>query len=204
MTLLLALAYAAVAALLLNLGLASPWDPRLKAAAVVAVSLLYGGSYLGVRSLQGWPTSQSTPENFRVHWIAIDEPDKSSATDGAIYFWLRELDDGNLPTGEPRAHVLPFDAETAEAAREALEVLENGKQVNGRITLGILDPADEASPDAPRPLARGEGQLGGDEARLVFEFREVPPRPTYPRRRRSSPPRSPPRAPRPGRSPRAR
>lgn len=176
MTVLLALAYAAVAALLLNLGLASAWDPRVKAGVILVVSLLYGGTYLGIRSLEGWPTAEPTPEDFRLHWIAVDEPDKKNGAEGAIYFWLRELDEADRPVGEPRAHVLPFDEETAGAAREALEMLQDGKRLNGRITLGLIDPAEDELDDSPAPRdPAGQGQLTTAEERLLFEFREVPP-----------------------------
>ena len=54
MSLLLALAYVAVAALLLNLNVTSAWSAPVKAAAIAVVSLLYGGTYLGIRTLEGW------------------------------------------------------------------------------------------------------------------------------------------------------
>lgn len=176
MTLLLVLAYVAVAALLLNLCVASPWNASVKAGAIALVSLFYGATWFGIGSLQGWPTRQPMPEDFRVHWIAIDEPDKRTGSDGAIYFWLRALDEAELPTGEPRAHVLPYEQETAETARLALEALQGGKRLNGRLTMGLIDPG-EADPDedlasADEPAPSGSADL---ENRPRFTFREVAP-----------------------------
>ena len=176
MSLLLALGFVAVAALLLNLNVASAQSASVKAGAIVVVSVLYGGTYLGVRALEGWPTEEPLPEEFRVHWIAVDEPDKRSGAPGAIYFWVRELDEAGLPRGEPRAHVLSFDEATAEAAREALETLQGGKPLNGELVFGDGDSEEDLTDVVAN--ARDPGNrpsLGPTEPRPRFRFREVPP-----------------------------
>ena len=101
---LLSIAYAAVAALLLNLNLATRYAWWVKGAAIVLVSGLYAGSWSGLSGLMGWATVATMPEDFRVLWIAMDEPDKATKEPGFIYFWVRELDEAGLPVGEPRAH----------------------------------------------------------------------------------------------------
>ena len=180
MTILLALAYAIIAALLLNLGLAAAWSARVKIGAVLLVSLFYGLTYLGIRALEGWPTGEPVPADFRLHWISIDEPDKATGSDGAIYFWVRSLDEAELPVGEPRAHVVPYDDETAGSAREALEQLQGGKRLNGQMTMNVIEPS-EGEPEEASPFS--DSSAGNDpegpEERLIFEFREVPP-PTLP------------------------
>ncbi len=126
MTVVLAICYAAVAALLLNLNVATAWSWRVKAGSIALVTLFYGATWIGLQSLEGWPTSQPVPERFRLQWVAIDEPDKRTGSDGAIYFWVRDLDGEEVAGGEPRAHVVPYDAGTADAAREALALLQGG------------------------------------------------------------------------------
>ena len=180
MTILLALAYAIIAALLLNLGLAAAWSARVKIGVVLLVSLFYGATYLGIRALEGWPTGETLPGDFRLHWISIDEPDKATGSEGAIYFWVRSLDEAGLPVGEPRAHFVPYDEETADEAREALERMEGGKRLNGQMTMALIEPS-ESDPEETSTLrdsARGNDPDGPEE-RLVFEFRDVPP-PTLP------------------------
>ncbi len=172
MTVLLTLAYAAVAALLLNLGLESRWSPRVKLGAVVVVSLLYYGTYGGLRSMEGWPTGEAPPEEFRLHWVAIDEPDKESGSAGAIYLWLRGLDDAGFPTGPPRAHVRPYDPETAEAARAALALLEGGKPVNGHVDFSAVASVELTDDSGNESSNRREIEVAG---RPRFEFRQVPP-----------------------------
>ncbi len=175
MTLLLALAYAVVAALLLNLGLASRWSVRVKAGAVVLVSAFYGASYLGIRALEGWPTGEPLPADFRLQWISVEEPDKVTGSDGAIYFWVRALDEAGLPVGEPRAHTVPYDERTADEARAALEELQGGKRLVGRMTMGLIDPVERDPDLASTPSEpTGEGSPTGAEERWLLEFREVP------------------------------
>ena len=103
----LSVTYAVVAALLLNLNLATRYSPWIKATAILVVTVLYAGTWLGTRNLLGWASPDPIPDTFRVLWISMDEPDKSSGTPGSIYFWVRELDEAGLPKGEPRAHRIP-------------------------------------------------------------------------------------------------
>ncbi|MEE2778434.1 MAG: hypothetical protein VYE73_16910 [Acidobacteriota bacterium] len=156
MSLLLAVAYAALAALLLNLGLASRWPLTVKLGAVVVVSVLYVGTYLGLRSMEGWPTTDVLPEHFRLYWVAVDEPVKQTGQEGAIYFWVRELDSNGEPVGPPRAHTVSWDEATAQEVHEAREALEAGRPVDGTFRLGFRDAAEPlfeaeevALPDLP-------------------------------------------------------
>ncbi len=171
----LTVAYVAVTALLLNLNLATRLNVFVKAGAVVLVTGLYAVAWHGHIGLLGWATRDPLPDDFRVHWITIDEPDKAAGTAGTIYFWVRELDAAGLPHGQPRAHRVPWDEATAEIAEEALMQLEEGELLNGRITLQIVDP------DA-QPLVVEGADYGGDALaspsggdRPQFEFSRVPP-----------------------------
>ena len=129
----LSLAYAAVAALLLTLNLGTRFGPGIKGAAIVAVSVLYAVTWINLGGLMGWPSADPMPDDFRVLWISSDEPDKLSGADGAIYFWIRALDEAGLPVGQPRAHKVPWSEAAAEAAEEAMARIEEGELLNGRL-----------------------------------------------------------------------
>ena len=174
----LSLAYAIIVALLLNLGLASRWGLAVKLGAIVVASGFYVAAFEGHKQLMGWATSAVMPEQFRLHWITIEEPDKASRSPGSIFFWISELDAAGLVASEPRAHRLPWDEATAQAAEDALDALTEGEPLNGFISRGAVTAGGD-------PTARGESAgrsaspSGGDGPQLGFEFRRVPP-PTLP------------------------
>ena len=93
--------------------------------------------------------------------------------DGAIYFWIRHFEAGGR-TSEPRAHVLAYDADNADSAREALQLLQEGKRVEGRMTLQALEPNREKTAEDPRGEADTASPAGGPPDRPGFEFREQP------------------------------
>lgn len=168
-------AYVAVAALLLNLNLATRWGGVVKACAIVLVTVFYAVAWRGHLGLLGWATTAPLPDEFRLHWITIDEPDKATGADGTIFFWVRELDRAGLPRGAPRAHRVRWDEQTAEAAEEALVELEGGKPLNGRMSRQVVDP-DARPPPVEGVDYRGDptaSASGGERPR--FEFSRVPP-----------------------------
>lgn len=173
----LTVAYVAIAALLLNLNLATAVAGWLKVTAIVLVTALYAGVWYGYQDLLGWATPDSLPEEFRVHWITLDDPDKVTGAPGAIYFWVRQLDDAGFPVGAPRAHKIPWDEDSAEAAEEALARMDEGELLNGRLSKGAL--AEAASVVEGADYA-GDTTISGDGGdRPTFEFSRVPP-PTLP------------------------
>ena len=172
----LALAYAATAALLLNLNLAARLARWIKFAAIVGVSMLYMVTWHGLSDLLGWAAAEPMPADFRLHWVVIEEPDKVTGADGKIYFWIRELDEAGLAEGAPRAYQVPWDEDTAEAAEEALEELEGGQLLNGRMSRQIINP-DLISPDPTAQYRQDESGSTGQQT--LFEFIRLPP-PTLP------------------------
>jgi len=172
----LALAYAVTAALLLNLNLATRLAGWIKFTAVLGVSTLYLVTWHGLSDLLGWATREPMPVDFRLHWVVIEEPDKAAGAEGKIYFWIRELDEAGLAEGAPRAYQVPWDEETAEAAEEALEELEGGQLLNGRMSRQIINP-DLISPDPTAQYRQDESGSSGQQSR--FEFIRLPP-PTLP------------------------
>jgi hypothetical protein len=173
----LSLAYALVAALLLNLNLATRFNLWIKGGSIALVTLLYVGSWNSFQGLTGWATAQPMPEEFRVLWITMDEQDKQTGEPGTIYFWVRELDEAGLPFGVPRAHQIAWSEEAAEAAQEALARMDEGELLNGRLGRNVVaesDP-DEAGLD----YAGQQTVAGAAGGRPDFEFVKVQP-PTLP------------------------
>jgi len=167
-------AYVAVAALLLHLNLATRWNVFVKAGAVVVVTGLYAVAWQGHKELLGWATGEPLPDEFRVHWVAIDEPDKATGTAGTIYYWVRELDSAGLAYGQPRAHRVAWDEATAEAAEAALEQLEDGELLNGRLSRQVVDPTASPQPVEGADYDGGDLSSSASGDRPRFEFTRVP------------------------------
>ena len=170
---LLSIAYAAVAALLLNLSLATRYAGWIKGASVLLVTGLYVGSWSGLNGLMGWATPAVLPEEFRVMWIAMDEPDKKTRESGHIYFWVRELDEAGLPMGAPRAHRIIWSEDAAEAAEEALKQIEEGELLNGRLSHNLVSQQKEVEEGVEYAGDPSVSGTGGE--RPNFEFVRVPP-----------------------------
>ncbi|MGE0623519.1 MAG: hypothetical protein AB7I04_16415 [Pseudomonadales bacterium] len=170
---LLSVAYAGVAALLLTLNLATRYAVWVKAAAVVLVTGLYGVSWAAWNGMLGWATPEAVPADFRVLWIAMDEPDKQTREPGNIYLWIRALDEAGLPVGPPRAHRIRWSEEAAETAQAALEALEEGELLNGRLGRNLVGERD--APDDQADYAGDSSVTGAGGDRPQFEFLRVPP-----------------------------
>ena len=174
--LLLTLAYVVVAALLLNLNLATRYNSWIKGAVIVFTTGLYAGTWYGYKEMTGWASTVSLPETFRVLWISIDEPLKSGDEPGYIFYWVRRLDEAGLPVGSPRAHRVEWDEASAEAAENVLSALESGEERNGRLSRSLV--VNEQSDDVAELADQGEEQsVSGVGGGIVsIEFLEVPPR----------------------------
>lgn len=170
--------YALVAALLMTLCASLPGRRTLKIALITLVSVFYGLTWIGHQNMLGWPTSEQMPDQFRVLWITIDEPDKVNRDLGGIYFWVRDLDEAGIPQGVPRAYHVPFTAQAAEEAETALGKMEEGKVMNGTPSRNIV--RDEQRPEQIDSRYEEADRLAGDDGfRPLFELKEVK-QPTLP------------------------
>ncbi len=167
---LLSLAYAAGVALLLNLNLVRGWRFWIKLVAVGVAALLYVATYEGLRQLMGWPTSAPMPDQFQVHWITIEEPDKQARTPGIIHYWVSGPNPPQTVRATPRAHSLPWSLADAKAAEVALKALSEGQPMNGFRTRGAVQDQESAG---PQPGAEATGAADGP----LFEFRPLQPTP---------------------------
>ena len=105
---------------------------------------------LSLENWSGWPSSQTLPDEFMVHWIQISEPNKQTGKPGNIYVWVTSLekyyqDDGwddwreffisfyTHDLYQPRAYKLPYSLELHKKAQGALGNLIKGEKIKGGV-----------------------------------------------------------------------
>jgi hypothetical protein len=132
MILVLSIAYAMIGALLLVILVYAhlPWPA--KAVFVAVTSAFYLASFFGTRGLLGWASVDALPSTFKLLQVRIVEPHTLAGDPGAIYLWVEALDDGNRPSGVPRAYRLPFTGPLAEKTDKAGAELAAGRPQAGR------------------------------------------------------------------------
>jgi len=170
--LLLGVAYAALAALVLNLNLDSKYRREIKVAAIIIVSLFYVAAYHGAQNLRGWAIADAPPNPFKLHWAIVEEPNKAQGTKGAIYILAQKLNARNIAVGAPRLYRLPFTPELAEQVDDALNKKEDGRDLEARLSYEVAEPKDidetkTRDGDKSRPDAAGEEEM------LKLDFREL-------------------------------
>ena len=101
------------------------------------MAFFYVLTWLGYKQVLGWPSTQEIPEEFRLIWVSIDEPDKFTKMEGQIYFWIRYMDEADIPFGKPRAFSLVWSEENHKIAQSALLKLKEGTQLNGIMNMGF-------------------------------------------------------------------
>ena len=130
-------AYILIALLLLSLNLYSKWSWQVKAGAIVITTLFYIVTYISFAPLLGWPTEDSPPNNFRLIAAHVQQPNKITGDEGAIYLWLAHIED--LSTNSPpRAYELPYSNGLYEKI-----VVANAKLNKGVPLLGEFEEIDE-------------------------------------------------------------
>ena len=163
-------------------------------AGVIAMTLHFCISIgLSLEGFAGWPSEDGLPDKFIVHWIVVDEPDKKTKSDGAIYVWATDvavetaapprsvwdkffLNLSPKNTGQPRAYVVPYSKSKHEESDGVLTQIKGGKVVIGERGENGGEPGDgeEGSGD-------GDGQPDGSEGGGSFSrsdgitFHELPP-----------------------------
>ena len=107
-------AYVVLGVLLLAIGLGSRFSWWVKAAAVVVTSVFFVEAFFATKSLLGWPRDGALPAHFQLLWVRVVEPDRKSSNPGAIYLWIEEVDENNVPDGVPRSFRLPYSRPLAD------------------------------------------------------------------------------------------
>jgi hypothetical protein len=145
----LAIAYALIGALLLLVLIYARLRWQLKAVAIVVTSVFYIVSLQATRGLLGWASVDRLPANFKLLQARIVDPHTVDGDPGSIYLWVEELDDGNRPSGVPRAYRLPYSDALADRTEEAKQQMATGHPQGGRAADfgngegGLIDAARE-------------------------------------------------------------
>ncbi|MGK9167782.1 hypothetical protein KXR53_15860 [Inquilinus limosus] len=128
----LSLAYVLLSTLLLVVMIWLPIRRLLKIAAIAAASVFYVVVFFATQGLLGWSAPVAVPGRFQVLWTRVLEPNPARGEPGAIHLWLEELDDANLPSGVPRAYLLPYSRELAGRVSATQAEIEKGNLQGGR------------------------------------------------------------------------
>jgi hypothetical protein len=127
----LTIAYALLGTLLLGI-LSQLEIPRsAKVAAIVAMGAFNIAVFFWSQGLLGWSAASAVPDRFQLLWARVVEPDPSRNLDGSIHLWVEALDEHNIPSGEPRAYVLPYSASLASKAAMAQTEIKKGNAQGG-------------------------------------------------------------------------
>lgn len=159
---LIVLSYAAIGTLLIVLLVRTGIPRRLAATAVMAMSAFYIATFYWVTGLLGWPAPLAVPDRFKVVATRVVEPDLRHQRPGAVHVWLEELDDRNLPSGEPRAYVLPYSTDLAARVSAAQSELNKGN-AQGGTSRALASGFGNGAPEGAnvRTIAHGAA-AGGD------------------------------------------
>lgn len=150
-------AYVLIALLLLSINLYSNWSWKVKAATIVITTIFFIITYMSFPPLLGWPTTQQPPERFKLLAAHVEQPDKASDEEGAIYLWINQIDDLTA-YGAPRAYKMPYSDLMHEAVIKA-----NAKLKKDIPQLGEL--SDEGSMQVD---VQDSSRAGVADAPIVF------------------------------------
>jgi len=127
----ISVAYVVVAVLLLGMGLTARLAWWVKATAIVVTSAFFIEAFFATRSLLGWPGSSTLPRRFQLLWTRVVEPDPKLGDPGAIFLWVEELDDNNVPSGTPRSYRLKYTPPLADRSNKAKDEIMSGNPQEG-------------------------------------------------------------------------
>ncbi len=158
----LSLAYVLLSVLLLVVA-AQLAVPRLvKIAMILAASIFYVVVFFATQGLLGWSAPVAVPARFQVLWTRVIEPNPVHNEPGAVHLWLEELDDANLPSGVPRAYLLPYSRDLAQRVSAAQGEIEKGHPQGGRAQFfgnpsheAVIGPVTTGAPPGGDPSGGG-------------------------------------------------
>ena len=169
-------AYVVLGVLLLALGLSSRFAWWVKAAAIVVTSVFFVEMFFATKDLLGWPRSGQLPARFQLLWVRVLEPDLKNSNPGAIYLWIEEVDDNNVPDGVPRSYRLPYTRPLADRSAKAREEIMKGKPQQGLAEdIDGADTKQEPNSDqaGTRAAEHGLTTVDPDQFRLLQQVQRV-------------------------------
>src|SRR5882757_9462572 len=170
-------AYVVIGVLLLTAALGSRLAWWVKAAAIVVTSLFFIEAFFATKSLLGWPRTGQLPGRFQLLWVRVVEPDRLSSNPGAIYLWIEEVDENNVPDGVPRSYRLPYSRPLADRSAKARDEIMSGKPQQGLAEdLVATEKEQEAKADQEQSGSRtepGVSTVDLDQFRLLQQAQRV-------------------------------
>ena len=139
----IALGYAVIGVLLLWLGLEARLAWWIKASAIVVTSTFCVIVFFAANGLLGWPARGPLPARFQLLWSRVVEPDVRSGDAGAVYLWVEETDENNVPNGAPKSFQLPYSRALADRSIAARDEIIAGHPQQG--LAGDLGEGDESA-----------------------------------------------------------
>ena len=173
----ISIAYAVMGLLLLAMGMTSRFAWWVKAAAIVITSMFFIQVFYATKGLLGWPGSERLPARFQLLWARVVEPDAKIGDAGAVYLWIEELDENNVPAGVPRSYRLPYSRPLAERSSNARDEIIKGNPQQGSAedlveSLSQQDAKIDAKRAGERPQAGGV-IVDAEQAKLLQQAQRV-------------------------------
>lgn len=160
--LLLTIAYAVLGALLLVILARLPIPRPAKAAAIGVMSMFNICVFFWSQGLVGWSSATAVPARFQLLWARVVEPNPSRGGTGAIHLWVEALDERNIPSGQPRAFVLPYSPALAAKAATAQTEIKKGN-LQGGLTQAFMPSVGSAAAEGVNIRTVSQGAVpGGD------------------------------------------
>jgi hypothetical protein len=161
-------AYVVIGVLLLNMGLSSRFRWWIKATVIVVTCAFFIEVFFSTKSLLGWPGTGQLPPRFQLLWTRVVEPDPKISDPGAIYLWVEELDENNVPSGTPRSFRLRYTPPLAERSLKARDEIMAGNPQEG--TASDMESDDDRAntqehaeqPNGPNRNELGSGNIDLD------------------------------------------
>ena len=127
----ISVAYVAMGVLLLLMVIRPSLSWRWKAIAILVSTFFFFDVFFETRGLLGWPGVGRLPERFQLLWVRVVEPDVRMSDPGAIYMWVEEVDENNVPVGVPRSYRVPYKRALAEQSVKARDQIMQGNPQEG-------------------------------------------------------------------------
>ncbi len=168
----ISLGYAALGVLLLALCLEARLAWWIKAAAIVVTSGFFIVVFYAANGLLGWPARAPLPARFQLLWTRVVEPDAKSGEAGAVYLWVEETDDNNVPSGTPKSYRLPYARGLADKSVAARDEIIAGHPQQG--LAGDLAGQDEAAGGEQTATASSQAESHPAQAPIAADTRAEP------------------------------
>jgi len=139
----ISIAYVVMGVLLLCMGLTSRFAWWLKGVVIVVTSAFFIESFFATKGLLGWPGTGQLPHRFQLLWTRVVEPAPKLGEPGAIYLWVEELDENNVPSGTPRSYKLKYSAPLADRSNKAKDEIMAGNPQEG--TASDMEEGDDTN-----------------------------------------------------------